>query len=90
MLYSLQNVLSKDSLRSAMVLTVVQLHFTITAYCCMLQTIVDRTLNVVFCSGVILDNIYCMLYSILSAAQLCFVILLMEKGTVVEAPVICK
>ena len=78
MLYSLQDVLSKDSLKSAMVLTV-QFHFTITAYCCMLQTIVDRTVNVVFCSGVILDNIYCMLYIIPSAAQLCFVILLMEK-----------
>ena len=65
MLYSLQDVLSKDNLRSAMVLTVVQFHFTITAYCCMLQTIVDRTVNVLFCSGVILDNVYCMLYIVL-------------------------
>ena len=40
MLYSLQDVLSKDNLQSAMVLTVVQFHFTIIAYCCMLQTIV--------------------------------------------------
>ena len=90
MLCSLQNVLTKDSLRSAMVLTVVQFHFTITAYCCMLQTMVDRTVNVVFCIGVILDTIYFMLYIMLSAAQVCFVILLMEKETVVEAPVICK
>ena len=57
MLYSLQDVLSEDNLKSAMVQTVVQFHFTITAYCCMLQTIVDRTVNVVFCSGVILANI---------------------------------
>ena len=56
----------------------------------MLQTMVDRSVNVVFCIGVILDTIYCMLYIMLSAAQLCFVILLMEKETVVEAPVICK
>ena len=73
-----------------MLLTVVQFHFTTTAYFCMLQTIVDRTVDVLFCSGVILDNIYCTLYIILSAAQVCFVRLLMEKGTVVEAPVICR
>ena len=90
MLYSLQDVISKDNLKSAMVLTVVQFHFTITAYCCMLQTLVDRTLAAVFCSGVILESIYCMLYIILSAAQLCFPTLLIEKGTVVEAPAICK
>ena len=83
-------MLSKDNFESAMVPTVFQFHFTITAYCCMLQTIVDTTVNVVFCSGVILDNIYCMLYIILSAAQLWFARLLMEKGAVVEAPVICK
>ena len=86
-------MLSKDNFESAMVPTVFQFHFTITAYCCMLQTIVDTTVNVAFCSGVILDNIYCMLYIlyiILSAAQLWFARLLMEKGTVVEAPVICK
>ena len=56
----------------------------------MLQTIVDRTVNVVFCSGVTLDNVYCMLYIVLNAAQLSFARLLIEKGAVVEAPVICK
>ena len=79
MLYSIQVVLSKDNLKSAMVLTVIQFHFTITAYCCMLQTIVDGTVNVVLCSGVILDTIYCMLYIELSTAQLCFARLLIEK-----------
>ena len=90
MLYSLQDVLSMDKLQSAMVLTVVQFHFTLIAYCCMLQTIVDRTLNVIFCSGVILDNVYCLLYIVLSVAQLCFARLPIGKGTVVEGPVICK
>ena len=90
MLYSLQDVLSKDNLQSAMVLTVVQFHFTIIAYCCMLQTIVDRTLNVIFCSGVILDNVYCLLYIVLSVAQLRFARLPIGKGTVGEGPVICK
>ena len=79
-------MLSKDNLQSAMVLTVVQFHFTITAYCCMLQTMVDRTVNVVVCSGVILDNIYCMLYIILSAAQLWFARLLMEKRNCCGSP----
>ena len=56
----------------------------------MLQTIVDRTVDVVFCSGVILKTIYCILYIVFSAAKVCFATLLIEKGTVVEAPAICK
>ena len=86
MLYSLQDVLSKDNLQSGMLLTVAHFHSKETAYWCMLQTIVDRTVDVVFCGGVI----YCMLYIALSAAKVCFATLLIEKGTVVEAPSICK
>ena len=89
MLYSLQDVLSKDNLKSGMLLTVAQFHFKATAYWCMLHTIVDRTVDVV-CGGVILDTIYCILYIVLSAAKVCFGTLLIEKGTVVEAPAICK
>ena len=51
MLYSLQDVLSKDNLKSGMLLTVAQFHFKATAYWCMLQTIVDRTVDVL-CGGV--------------------------------------
>ena len=58
MLYSLQDVLSKDNLQSGMLLTVAQFHFKDTAYWCMLQTIVDRTVDGVFCSGVILETLY--------------------------------
>ena len=89
MLYALQDVLSKDNLKSGLLLTVAQFHFKATAYWCMLQTIVDRTLDV-FCGGVILETIYCMLYIVLSAAKVCFGTQLIEKGTVVEAPAICK
>ena len=56
----------------------------------MLQTIVDRTVDVVFCSGVILETIYCMLYIVLNAAKVFFATLIIEKGTVVEATAICK
>ena len=49
MLYSLHDVLSKDNLQSGMLLTVAQFHFKATAYWCMLQTIVDRTVDVVCC-----------------------------------------
>ena len=90
MLYSLQDVLSKDNLKSGMLLTVAQFHFKATAYWCMLQTIVDRTVDGVFCGGVILETIYCMLYIVLSAPKVCFGTLLIEQGTVVEAPAICK
>ena len=69
MLYSLQDVLSKDNLQSGMLLTVAQFHFKDTAYWCMLQTIVDRTVDVVLCGGVILETtvyIVCyILYSVL-------------------------
>ena len=69
MLYSLQDVLSKDNLKSGMLLTVAQFHFKAIAYCCMLQTIVYRTVDGVFCSGVILEttvDIVCyILYSVL-------------------------
>ena len=69
MLFSLQDVLSKDNLQSGMLLTVVQFHFKDTAYWCMLQAIVDRTVDVVFCGGVILETtvyIVCyILYSVL-------------------------
>ena len=68
MLYSLQDVLSKDNLKSGMLLTVAQFNFKATAYWCMLQTIVDRSVDV-FCGGVILETIYCMLYIVLSAAK---------------------
>ena len=81
MLYSLQDVLSKDNLKSGMLLTDAQFHFTATSYWCMLQTIVDRTVDCVFCSGVI--------YIVLSAAKVYFATLLIEKGNVVEAPFIC-
>ena len=57
MLYSLQDVLSKGNLKSGMLLTVSQFHFKATAYWCMRQIIVDRTVDVVFCSGVILETI---------------------------------
>ena len=90
MLYSLQDVLSMDNSKSAIPLSVVQFHFKATAYWCMLQTIVDRTVDVVVCSGVTLETIYCMLYIVLSAAKVYFATLLLEKGTVVEAPAICK
>ena len=90
MLYSLQDVLSKDNLQSGMLLTVVQFHFKATAYWCMLQPIVDRTVDVVFCIGVTFATIYCKLYIVLGAAKVYFATLLIEKGTVVEAPAICK
>ena len=90
MLYSLEDGLSKDNVKSSMLLTVAQFHFKATAYWCMLQTIVDRTVDVVFCSGVILETIYCMLYIVISAAKVYFATLLIEKGAVVEAPAICK
>ena len=89
MLYALQDVLSKDNLKSGLLLTVAQFHFKATAYWCMLQTMVDRTVDV-FCGGVILETIYFMLYIALSAAKVCFGTQLREKGTVVEAPAICK
>ena len=63
-LYSLQDVLSKDNLQSGMLLTVAQFHFKDTAYWCMLQTIVDRTVDGVFCSGVILETTVYILYVI--------------------------
>ena len=69
MLFSLQDVLSKDNLQSGMLLTVVQFHFKDTAYWCMLHTIVDRTVDDVFCGAVILETtvyILCyILYSVL-------------------------
>ena len=69
MLYSLQDVLSKDNLQSGILLTVAQFHFKATAYWCMLQTILDRTVDGAFCSGVILETtvyiVYYILYSVL-------------------------
>ena len=50
----------------------------------------DRTVDVVFCSGVILETIYCILYIILSASQLCFAKLPLEKETTLQAPTLCK
>ena len=35
----------------------------------MLQTKVDRTVEAVFCSGVILETIYCILYIVLSLSD---------------------
>ena len=39
----------------------------------------DRPVDVVFCSGVILETIYCILYIILSASQICIAKLPLEK-----------
>ena len=50
----------------------------------------DITVDVVFCSGVILETIYCILYIILSASQLCFAKLPLEKETTLQAPTLCK
>ena len=69
MLCPVEDLLSKDNLKSAIVLTVLQFHFRINAYFYMLRTIVDRTLDVVFCSGVILETIYCILYIIIYYTQ---------------------
>ena len=61
MLYSIKDLLSKDYLNSAIVLTVSQFHFRINAYWRMLQTIIDRTVDAIFCSGVVVD-LYWRLY----------------------------
>ena len=61
MLYSIKDLLSMDYLKSAMVLTVIQFHFRINVYWHMLQTIIDRTVDVIFCSGVVVD-LYWRLY----------------------------
>ena len=45
----------------------------------------DRTVDVVFSSGAILETIYCILYIILSVSQLCFAKLPLEKETTVQA-----
>ena len=58
MLYSIKDLLSKDYIKSAIVLTVIQFHFRINAYWRMLQTIIDRAVDVIFCSGVVVD-FYC-------------------------------
>ena len=42
-------------------LTVIQFHFRINVYWHMLQTIIDRTVDVIFCSGVVVD-LYWRLY----------------------------
>ena len=55
MLFPVDDLLFKDNLESTMFLTVLQFNFRINAYWCMLQTIMDRTVDVVFCNGVILD-----------------------------------
>ena len=55
MLYSIKDFLSMDYLKSAIVLTVIQFHFRINVYWHILQTIIDRTVNVIFCSGVVVD-----------------------------------
>ena len=48
MLYSIQDLLFNDYLKSAIVLTVIQFHFRVNAYWRMLQTIIDRTVDVIF------------------------------------------
>ena len=53
MLYSIKDLLSKDYLKSEIVLTVIQFHFKTNAYWCMLQTIIDRAVDVIFCTGVV-------------------------------------
>ena len=45
----------------------------------------DRTVDVVFSSGAILETIYCILYIILSVSQLCFAKLPLEKETTLQA-----
>ena len=35
----------------------------------MLQTIVERTVDVVFCSGVLLETIYCIVYIVLGVSD---------------------
>ena len=85
MLYSTKELLSKDIVKSAMVLTVVQFHFRINAYWCMLQTIMDRTVDfdsvVELCWRLYI--VYYILYSVL--LNLCQK-LPVEKETFVEAP----
>ena len=90
MLCSVEELLCKDKVKPAIVLTVLQFQFRINAYCYMLCPLVDRTVDVVFCSGVILEPIYCILYVILSVSQLWFAMLLLEKETTLQASTLCK
>ena len=57
MLYSVEALLAKEILKSVIVLIVVQFRFRNNAYWCMLQTIMNKTVHVVFCCGVMLETI---------------------------------
>ena len=61
MLYSIKDLLSMDYIKSAIVLTVIQFHFRLNVYWHMLQTILDGTVDVIFCSGGVVD-LYWRLY----------------------------
>jgi len=75
-LYSVvDGLLSKDNYMSAIVVTVVQIditevHFGLIAHWSILQNIMDRAVDILLPSRVILDTIYFIMYVLLSASLL--------------------
>ena len=75
-LYSIvDGLLSKDNYMSAIVVTVIQIgvttvHFGIIAHWSILQNIMDRAVDILLPSRVILEVIYFIIYVLLSASLL--------------------
>ena len=75
-LYSVvDGLLSKDNYMSAIVVTVIQIdvtevHFGIIAHWYILQNIMDRAVDILLPSRVILETIYFIIYILLSASLL--------------------
>ena len=75
-LYSVvDGLLSKDNYMSATVVTVIpiditEVHFGIIAHWSILQTIMDRAVDILLPSRVILETIYFIIYVLLSASLL--------------------
>jgi len=83
-MYSVDDLFPKDNLLSAIVLAVIQIHFSefqfkIIAHWCMLQNIIIRTVAIVLSSRVILETVYFIIYVLPSASQLFFCKVLCRK-----------
>lgn len=94
-MYSVDDLFPKDNLLSAIVLAVIQIHFSefqfkIIAHWCMLQNIIIRTVAIVLSSRVILETVYFLIYVLLSAYQLLFAKFLLYRDTILCAHTHCN
>ena len=72
-LYSVDGLLSKDNYMSAIVVTVIQIditefHFRIVSHWSILQNIMDRAVDILLPSRVLLETIHFIIYVLLSAS----------------------